>query len=376
MSIERHYFPGNNTPLGFYSYYKYILGQRKAHKIICIKGGPGTGKSTFMKKIGAAMAERGEDIDYLHCSADENSLDGIVLKKRKIAFIDGTSPHMTDPVTPGAVDRIMNLGEYWNEAGIATNKQEIIDLNEACSGWYRVAYNYLNAAKSVFRSLEEIYNRAAEYNEIYRVVADISAREYGNYDISIQPGKVSNFFASAITSNGVVDYLASLLEDMEKIYIINVPTGYSNNSFMTILREGAIYRGFDTEAYYCSLGPDEKIDHLLIPQLKLAFVTVNEYHDIEPWEICDEDGRVQEITLLDISDYMDCVEIAQNGELLECLQDELNALLNRAVECLKKAKELHLQVESMYVPNMNFTGINRLLEETILELTQEANSHK
>ena len=83
MSIERHYFPGNNTPLGFYSYYKYILGQREAHKIICIKGGPGTGKSTFMKKIGAAMAEKGEDIDYLHCSADENSLDGIVLKKRK-----------------------------------------------------------------------------------------------------------------------------------------------------------------------------------------------------------------------------------------------------------------------------------------------------
>lgn len=376
MSIERHYFPGNNTPLGFYSYYKYILGQREAHKIICIKGGPGTGKSTFMKKIGAAMAERGEDIDYLHCSADENSLDGIVLKKRKIAFIDGTSPHTTDPVTPGAVDRIMNLGEYWNEAGIAANKQEIIDLNEACSRWYRVAYNYLNATKSVFRSLEEIYNRAAEYNEIYRVVADISAREYGNYDISIQPGKVSNFFASAITSSGVVDYLASLLEDMEKIYIINVPTGYSNNSFMTILREGAIYRGLDTEAYYCSLGPDEKIDHLLIPQLKLAFVTVNEYHDIEPWEICDEDGHMQEITLLDISDYMDCVEIAQNGELLECLQDELDALLDRTVECLKKAKELHLQVESMYVPNMNFTGINKLLDETIRELTQEVNPNK
>ena len=39
MSVERHYFPGNNTPLGFFSYYKYILGQREANKIICIKGG-------------------------------------------------------------------------------------------------------------------------------------------------------------------------------------------------------------------------------------------------------------------------------------------------------------------------------------------------
>ena len=145
---------------------------------------------------------------------------------------------------------------------------------------------------------------------------------------------------------------------------------------MTILKEGAVYRGLDTEAYYCSLGPDEKIDHLIIPQLKLAFVTVNAYHDIEPWEICDVEGRVQEITLLDISDYMNSVEIAQNSELLESLLDELDILLDKAVECLKKAKELHLQVEGMYVPNMNFTGINRLLEETIRELTQEANSHK
>ena len=115
MSAERHYFPGNNTPLGFFSYYRYILGQREAHKIICIKGGPGSGKSTFMKKTAKAFADLGEDIDYLHCSADEDSLDGVVLRNRKVALIDGTSPHITDPVTPGAVDKIVNLGEFWNE---------------------------------------------------------------------------------------------------------------------------------------------------------------------------------------------------------------------------------------------------------------------
>ena len=45
MSVQRHYFPGNNTPLGFYSYYRYILSQKEASRIICLKGGPGTGKS-------------------------------------------------------------------------------------------------------------------------------------------------------------------------------------------------------------------------------------------------------------------------------------------------------------------------------------------
>ena len=173
MSVERHYFPGNNTPLGFFSYYKHILGQREANKIVCIKGGPGTGKSTFMNRIAEYFASMDEDIDYLHCSADENSLDGIVLKDRRIAVIDGTSPHITDPVTPGAVDKIVNLGEFWDEDAIAVNKSEIIDLNEETSRWYRIAYNYLSAAKSVYRSLEEIYNDASEDSEIYKVVADI-----------------------------------------------------------------------------------------------------------------------------------------------------------------------------------------------------------
>ena len=159
MSAERHYFPGNNTPLGFFSYYRHILGQREANKIICVKGGPGTGKSTFIRRIGRHFADMGEDVDYLHCSADEDSLDGIVLKKRKIAVIDGTSPHVTDPITPGAVDKIINLGEFWNEEGIAANKSEIIDLNEETARWYRIAYNYLNAAKSVYRSLEARYTR-------------------------------------------------------------------------------------------------------------------------------------------------------------------------------------------------------------------------
>ena len=81
-----------------------------------------------MKRIGQRFAKLGEDIDYLHCSADENSLDGVILKNRKIALIDGTSPHITDPVTPGAVDKIINLGEFWNEEGIASNKEEIREI--------------------------------------------------------------------------------------------------------------------------------------------------------------------------------------------------------------------------------------------------------
>lgn len=374
MSTERHYFPGNNTPQGFFSYYKYILGQREANRIICIKGGPGTGKSTFMKRIGERFAKLGEDIDYLHCSADEDSLDGVILKNRRIALIDGTSPHITDPVTPGAVDKIINLGEFWNEEGIALNKDEIIDLNEDCSGWYRIAYNYLNAAKSVFKSLEEIYYKAVEDSEIYRVVADIVTSEYGEYPICLRPGRQKKFFAGAITPGGLVNYLWSLLDNIQKVYLVSVPEGFSNQSFMEVLKEGAVYRGFDTEVFYCPMGPDEKIDHIIVPQLSLAFITVNEYHDLEPWELFDEEEdseeREKELTLIDISDYMKQHVLEENTLLMAELKEEYEILLGRAIKALECARKAHMKVESMYIPNMNFTRISALSDEVFEELSK------
>lgn len=367
MSIERHYFPGNNTPLGFFSYYKHILSQREANRIICIKGGPGTGKSTFMKKIATAFCGK-EDIDYLHCSADENSLDGIVLKNKKVALIDGTSPHITDPITPGAVDKIINLGEYWNEDSLGINKDEIIDLNEETSRWYRIAYNYLSAVKSVYRSLEEIYGEAAEDSEIYGLVADVIGEEFSDISISLNPGRTKKFFASAITGNGCVNYLPSLVKNMKKIYIIDSPVGYANYSFMEIIAEGAKYRGLDVEAFYCPMCPEEKIEHLLIPNLGLAFITVNDYHDVEPWDLAEFTETEQEIILLDMSDYMKPYILQNNGKLVESLLDEYEFLLGKAFKCLEKAKENHLKVEQMYIPNMNFTRISNLVEETVKEL--------
>lgn len=48
---NRHMFLGNNTSKGFYSLFKNLITQEDANRIICLKGGPGTGKSSLMKKL-------------------------------------------------------------------------------------------------------------------------------------------------------------------------------------------------------------------------------------------------------------------------------------------------------------------------------------
>lgn len=365
MSITRHYFPGNNTPEGFFSYYGYILGQREAEKIICIKGGPGTGKSTFMEKVGQRLADSGENIDFLHCSADENSLDGIVVVDKKIAFIDGTSPHVIDPITPGAVDSIINFGEFWNDKKIADYKEDIITYNEECSRWYKLAYNYLAAAKCVYNNLSAVNEEGIEISEIYKLAADIIAREYKQYDISIKAGNIKRFFATAITPNGTVSYVKSLLGKMKKIYLINVPEGYGNTSFMNILLDGAVYRGFDVECHYCPMDPSRKIEHMLIPQLDLAFVTTNKWHDLEPWEIAEDEEDSREIIMVDISDYQSAYFSEKNAGILGRLSKLYAGLIDESITALSRAKENHDLVEKMYVRNMNFEKIDALVEKTI-----------
>ena len=144
----RHYFPGNNTPEGFFSYYHNIQRQNEADKIWYIKGGPGTGKSTFMRRIGEAMLAEDKQVDFLHCSADSDSLDGILLREKRIAIVDGTRPHIMDPMNPGAVDSIIHLGEFWNEGEIRRNRLAIIGTTQRITAIYGVAYQYLAASAS------------------------------------------------------------------------------------------------------------------------------------------------------------------------------------------------------------------------------------
>lgn len=368
LATTRHYFPGNNTPQGFYSYYSYILGQREASRIICLKGGPGTGKSTFLKNIGRQLEKAEVAVDYLHCSADENSLDGILVPEKGIAIVDGTSPHVIDPKTPGAVDTILNFGDFWNDKMIGMEKQKIIEHNEACTRWYRIGYGYLQAASAIGKTISMIQEEGIETSEIYGFASDVIHREFKDYAISMKAGHIKKFFATAITPYGFHNGIKDVLPGIRKIYLMNVPEGYQNQSLMQMILEGAKYRGLDVWCYYCPMGPQDKIEHMVIPQLSLAFVTTNKWHDVEAWELTDLEETGREITYLDICDFQSYFFTESNRELLEQLSAYYEDMLKAAVYAFSKAKENHDAVESFYTGTMDFEAVNQKAREIIDEI--------
>ena len=89
----RKFFPGANSAYGFYSLYGQLY-TAASKKVFILKGGPGTGKSTFLNSIGEAMRRDGFDVEYHYCSAAPSSLDGVVIPAAGVALLDGTSPHV------------------------------------------------------------------------------------------------------------------------------------------------------------------------------------------------------------------------------------------------------------------------------------------
>ncbi len=72
-----------------------------------IKGRPGTGKSTFLKKIARAAIEQGFETEIYHCSLDPKSLDMVAVRELGFCLLDSTAPHEYFPSREG--DEIIDL---------------------------------------------------------------------------------------------------------------------------------------------------------------------------------------------------------------------------------------------------------------------------
>ena len=374
----RNIYPGGNTPRGFYSYYNYILEQRKAEKIFCIKGGPGTGKSTLLKGIGEYFAEKGEDVDLFWCSSDPDSLDGVLLKKRAVALMDATAPHVVDPKNPGAVDEIVNLGELWDEKAIRKNRRQIIACNEKIAETFELTYGYLGIAgkqrefmarlvdkvitKEKFYDVKKALNMKLNSMLVLRRAESKMGRESA-MGVEPAPGEFIKFFAGAVTPGGIKSGLESIVEGLDKLILVNVPVGFRTEKLMEPAAERIMDAGLNVEKYYCPMDPEKKLEHIVVPEGSFAIVCCNEYHRINSIDLN------KKVMMVDVD-----FDREKNEEITRIWEDmakESGNNIDKALELLKQAKEYHDELESYYIPNMDFDRMDevkdRIIEDILLK---------
>lgn len=350
------YYPGGNTPDGYLSFFDKVISWAEARNIILIKGGPGVGKSTFLKKIARELLKRDTDLEFLHCSADNGSIDGLLIPAYGIALLDGTAPHMMDPKYPGCIDEIINLGRYWNEDGIRQNKDRILAIHDEIQSCYKRAYNYLKMAQIVHGDLKQVYQKAVNEKLLNNTIDEVLNETFKEVNKRNKTSRQRHMFASAITHDGPVNYLDSLFWNVQKRFIITGFPGSGKSLLMKAVADNAILKGYDVDIFHCPMEPS-KIEHILIKDLNIGFITSVKPHTTTKVKENDE--------LIDLNSLLNLSKIKETEEIINYDDSIFWDLFNRSVKYLANVKKLHDELERFYIANMNFEEIDKMRERVL-----------
>jgi len=330
----RRVFAGANSAYGFWSLFEAQL-ELAPQRVFVIKGGPGTGKSVFMRRIAEDLAANGFDLDLLQCASDAASVDGFVVPALGLAMVDGTA--------------------------LRARRETILktaDANRAC---YRHAYHYLAAARIFADDARRHVDRcgARDAAALHALAEELVHEVLGSAPPRRRPGRVRPLFASAITPGGCRHGMDTIFAPLSRRYVLCGPRGTGKGTIVRRLREEAVRRGYDVETFHCGLDPHRE-EHLVIPELGVG-VTTGE----PPHTSCEPRGGD---VVLDTTEAVDAGSLARALDDLNTAQDLSERSLELAVGWLARAKTLHDELEQFYAPHTDFAAIDDLRGEVLAQI--------
>lgn len=350
MSGATHFFLGANSGRGFQNLFERFCEPQNHYDLLVLKGGPGAGKSTMMRKLAAAMEMRGEPVEYLHCSGDPDSLDGVHFPRIRTAVVDGTAPHVIEPRYPAAVDRYINLGEFYDIAAAKECRDEIERWSNTCSEAYRCAYRVLGAARQVNDNASALMVQELDSHKLMRRTEGIITRELRGKGTG---GQDRYRFLGSLTCKGPVWRFDSVEMLCPRVYHL-IDSGGIAAKMLEQIHDAA-----RTRLYASVLCPDpehtERLQHLLIPELGVAFVTTKDGMECP----CPAYRRIH-------LDAMVAPEHLKRWKgRLKFMRKMTQTLREEGVQLLKEAKSAHDALEAVYLPNVDFAGVDALTEREI-----------
>lgn len=340
--LQTCYFLGANSPSGFYSLYDELTDPNRMTALYILKGGPGCGKSTFMRRVARHAESAGLIVHYILCSADPDSLDAIILPQKGIAIVDGTAPHVIEATCPGAVDTYVDLSRFYDHGALQAVKNELISVTAEYKGFYKQAYRCLGAAGELRRNLIDTADSAELRLRLQKRAKGIIGRELKKSGT----GNTERRFLSAVTHKGTIHLWDTVRVQADRVYELADNYGTAHHLLSPIL-SAAQAAGHQTVICPDPMAPD-RLAHLIFPDLSLALVTSS---TAAPWP-----GHTYRRLRLDA--MADDLLKAASKPRLRFTRKMADALTADGISELKHAKEAHDRLEALYNPNVDFDGVN------------------
>lgn len=345
------YFLGANSPGGFVSFFDELYSPDGKWRCFVIKGGPGTGKSTLMKNVADEIEHRGFEVHRIHCSSDPDSLDAVKCKELKISVADGTAPHVIEPSFPGAVETLINLGEAWDEKKLRADSEKIISTVRANSACHSRSVRFLKAAELLVSDSRRLSENAVMEEKAALYVKRFIKRSSKPSD---RQGRESRVFLSAVTPKGIVFYKDTVRHFADLIIEIDDSVGLVSSVITENLRLAAIKNGLDVITGYCPLDPTGRPEHIIIPSCSVAFIRRHPSY-----------GDIGAARTIHARRFLDNDLILKQRQKLNFNKKAADEMINEAVISLRRAKEIHDELEKMYISAMDFGKLDEIRAKTV-----------
>lgn len=353
--MAEKYFLGSFSPKGFKGNFKEII-DGDGWKTIILKGGAGTGKSSLMKKISKHF-ESTDEVAEFYCSSDPSSLDAVLLAKRKRIIVDGTAPHTFDPVFPGVKQKLINLGDFWDEKKLLENACEIMEITSEHKKCMERTQRYVRALSAVFCDTYSIAEEAVLSQKlggfIDRFTKKLSIKK------SSPVKKITSMQLSALTPEGYKTML-STIKDYE-VYLLRDNYFAGSDIILKELAEIFSARGKEVFASECRIFENSVYEHIIVPEMKLAFVTANPLTAL----------KLENVKPINVGRFYDKKILSQRMSWLRLNKKACSDLTGEACKTMKNALKIHDRLEKYYIDAMDFGRVNKKCREIISDFEAE-----
>ena len=317
QSRSPDFFLGATTPAGFKGYFE-PLRREPGMQMLLIKSGPGCGKSTLMKHLAQAAEQQGQRIEKIHCASDPDSLDGVIFLDQKRAIIDATAPHVVEPDAPGADELVVSLYHTIDAGKLAPHRDEVKALFARNAALRGRAARYIASAGSLMLDSRRAEACSANFEKVRRYVKRLCTRLLPRTE-----GTASEELRllSAITPKGMVFYRGTV---------------------------EALARGYHIITCPCAMHPEDQIDHIFIPALRLAFLTDNLWHPIQ----------LPGVQAVRCTRFVDRENLSGFRARLRFNDRAASELIDQAVALMVQAKNCHDELETYYRAAVDFDQVN------------------
>lgn len=342
------FFAAANSGNGFVSFYDEIFNSKRIARRYLIKGGPGTGKSSFLLKLAKRAERRGAFVEYYRCSSDPSSLDGIIING-KIAIVDSTAPHAVEPVFVGARDSIIDFGAFWNAEKLGESLEQIIELSDKKKGAYGRAYRFLSSAMQSEAALREMVLPYVDFSRMKRLVTRL-VRNIDSDGVYERKTRI----LSAIGMEGR-SRLDSFEYAAKKTVLIEDYYGLGALAISAVLDFAKENKNRVSVSFFpLSCGEP---DAVCFEKTKIAFVVKNTRS-----EKAISLRRIFDLTTISQKEKSSLRERARSAKKAS------DFLVDNALKELALAGEAHFELEEIYKKNMNFSALNAFTDRFWLDL--------